>query len=152
MSDINLIDIIESANSANTPNAYDDAKCEIEALLREGSLSEEQRMIAQKIASATGDLRSFFQDALRQHQNMVRYRRFCQKIEEGVVNENPIIQLFTLRYDCEPSILAARIMEEAMFGDSEAAFIVRMYSLSDEEETAMMNRTFTVQIVPESEL
>lgn len=95
------------------------------------------KIIALKIASSTCDLSSCFQAALIEHESVEKYVCFTNKIEEGLACKDPLIGLLTIKYGCEPSLLAARIFEEDMFGDEDVAFVFVMYSLSDDESLSV---------------
>ena len=135
-----MLTILQTAIASDTPEAYREAQCQIRALLQGDSLEERHKSIAQKIASSTGDLSSCFQAALLEHENVEKYVRFSNKIQEGLARDDPLIGLLTIKYECDPSLLAARIFEDVMFGDEDAAFVFAMYSLSDGE-------SFSVQVV-----
>lgn len=132
-----MLPILQAAIESNTPEAYRDAQCKIRALLQDNSLEERHKFIALKIASSTGDLSSCFQAALLEHESVEKYIRFTNKIEEGLASEDPLIGLLSIKYGCDPSLLAARIFEEAMFGDENAALVFAMYSLTDGESLSV---------------
>jgi hypothetical protein len=132
-----MLAILQAAIKSNTPEAYREAQCKIRALLQGGSLEERHKSIAQKIVSTTSDLSCCFQKALLEHENDEKYVRFTNKIEEGIARKDPLIGLLTIKYECDPSLLAARIIEEVMFGDEDAAFVFAMYSLSDGESLSV---------------
>jgi len=132
-----MLPILKAAIKSNTPEANYEAQCQISALLQGNSLEERHKSIALKIASSTGDLSACFQAALLEHESVEKYVRFTNKIEEGLVCEDPLIKLLAIKYECKPSLLAARIFEEAMFGDEDAELVFAMYSLSDSESLSV---------------